>query len=308
MIAIVRVWTTIHRDANEIGEVTLLSLHMDETVAFACISGQTSHISRKLLNHFKGSWFEEHFGQPGPITYPRWTILEKTQRVVYHVDVPPNVLEAFIQLHALPELFDIYSTQLPDCCTYGIKLDTWLRYLAQYFSNQLTLSLKRPREEEEEEEMEKGRWRRDFSRPPKRFRRDFKEWEMGKAFIQWIFDKHPEAASFLDAESESLQVVMAKDQTFPFGEKNIEILSQIFGKDKEIRIKKSIERIVMSHYDVSIKVDKFNDNVSASDLFSYPNHFSRNAVWPVKGTERLSIDDRFIVLTLTWEDWDGSSV
>jgi hypothetical protein len=276
---------------------------VDETVSLASTSGQTMHVSRKLLSNFKGSWFDAHFGQPGPITYPRWTKQEKSNRLVYHLDVPSHVLEAFVQLHALPELFPLWTTQLPDCCTYGIQLDVWLRYMAQYFSNQMTL-LKRPHEDEGEE----NTFRRDFSRPPKRFRRDFKEWEVGKAFIQWILDTHPHATSFLDCETEQLAVVMPRDQKFPLGEKQLEVLSHIFDNDKVKRIKTSLERIILSHHDLSIKVDKFDGNVSGTELFNYPHRLSRERIWPVNGNDRLSIDDRFMLLTLTWEDWNGTSV
>jgi hypothetical protein len=288
----------------------------DETVSFAGITDSTLHVSRKLLSAFRGSWFDEHFGRPGPITYPRWTRTEKSGRTVYHIDVPYDVLEAFIHLHALPELFALWTTQLPDCCKYNRKLETWQRYLALYFSNQMA-SLKRPREGAEEDEkagqMESplvaGHWLRDFSRPPKRFRRDFKEWEVGKAFIKWILDNHPQAGEFTESECEELEIVMSRDQTFPLPDgRQASVLTEIFGEKKEKRIKEALKRIIRSHYAFELKTHTYNSNVAASDLFRHPFNLGRESIWPVKGADRLSIDDRFMVLTFMWEDWDGSSL
>jgi hypothetical protein len=288
----------------------LPSSPIDETVSFAGFSNHVYHISRKLLSNFKGSWFDQHFGQSGPITYPRWTTMDKQTRPIYHVDVPDNVLEAFIHLHAMPELFPIYTLRLPDCCSYGIQLDTWLRYMAQYFSNQ-TESLKRPFPEKEvEPEPTADPWKRDTSRPPKRFKRDVKEWEKAQAFLKWVFDNHPLAKAFLNCDFEELEVVMPRNQTFPMdGVGDIPVLEEIFGKDKKAdRYKQQFKRIILNHYNVSLELGKCVSDISASNLFNYPNNVSRDNIWPVNGKERLSIDDRFMLITFKWADWDGSSV
>lgn len=275
---------------------------MEELVYFRSTDGITQIISRKLLGAFKGSWFDTHFGPDvNPITLAPCDV-DKNNHRFYMVNVPTDVLRAFVQLHSLPELFAHYAETKPDVCKYGTDLDAWQRYLAQYFSNQQTSSLKRAAFEE----------KADFSRPPKRFRRDLKEWEEQVAFLRWALESHPKGEDFLEnAASASLNFVFPKEQTFVSGDRTVTVQRVLFAPaaardDKhEARVRKSLERIIQSHYNVSLKVSKLEASAPASSLFAYPNYMDRASVWPVSGKGTMDIDASFIVLVFEWEDWDG---
>lgn len=184
---------------------------LEEIIYLQANGGHTETLSRTLMDAIPGSWFQRQFGMGRPIVMRPMEITEKKKRPLYLVNVPNDVLVAFVHLLTLPELLPSYSTHLPDSCKYGVKLETWLLYLARYFPGDNLL--KREREEEEVKEDPNAVYAKDTSRPPKRFRRDYLEWEVCMELVDWIFKNHKNIESFLDQGNEYLCVVMPDTQT-----------------------------------------------------------------------------------------------
>jgi len=236
-----------------------------------------------------------------------YRIAEKSGTPVYLINVPHRVLEAFIQILALPELFEEYTARLPECCKYGLDLPTWSRYLTLYFSGAQLLKRPLPCEGEGEG----VEWKRDTSRPPKRYRRDFIEWEFCLALVHWIFENHRHIKAFLRSEHETLDVVMPLDQTLTVGDQEVQIAVPLDArKDGSKRLKDSIQRIVDNHYDYAIEVTEIAVGVHASNVFSYPRSIQKAWTWPLErdDIQKLTLEAKLIVMTFKWLDWDGKSL
>jgi hypothetical protein len=183
-----------------------------------------------------------------------------------------------------------------------------MRYLSKYFSGGRLL--KRSRDESTPEIDETSIFTRDTSRPPKRFRRDYNEWEFCLALITWIFENHKHIQPFLDSEHETLDVVMKDTQTLLVKEKEVRI-KDVFSSDakKQKRLRESMQRVIENHHNYSIKVEELSIDASASAAFNHPMNIDRGYAWPMENDEikNLKIDARLIVMKFKWQDWDGKS-
>lgn len=227
---------------------------LEETIKFKSNDERTVVISRKLMDQFKGSWFHTHFGSEKSIIQKPCDITEKKNKPIYMINVPHHVLEAFIQLMTLPELFDAFTV-----------------------------------------------------------RRDFIEWELCLAFVEWIFEKHEHIQAFLDQGLEFLTVVMPENQAITFNNKDV-LVKDILGGNAERRkrIIKSIERIITHRHDVFLTLETLECQSKASEVWNgyhaYRN-IDRKLAWPVneKTLRSLAMDTPLIILSFKWKDWDGSS-
>lgn len=290
---------------------SFLSL-MESVISFVGTDGPCESISRDVLNTFKGSWFDKHFGGAGEITRPYYHINTKTGRCTYQVNVTGNVLAAFIQLHTLPGLFPLYATQLPDNITYGMKLETWLMYLAKYFPEQVGRP-KRPRDNDNDDDDDPNEITRDTSRPPKRFRCDHREWQMVTGFLDWVVENHPHIDAFRDGIKSRLQIVMSPTQVFTWKHNGTEEEASVtdlftttddFDQNKLDRIKATIVRILSAQYWLEVDTPSIGLKVGTWELGRAPFSLSETGLWPLTYVN-LTTTDTYDVLVLKLKHWDG---
>jgi hypothetical protein len=265
-------------------------------------------VPRELLHAIPGTWFADTFPMHKPArVLPVY--YDKQSRPVYQIFVPSDVFEAFLEILQLPDLLKGYLYELPKCCDYKRPLKVWQLYLTEYFHVDIPLETggklmgKRAREEEKEEEA------RDFSRPPKRFKRDYHDWEVLIALFEYIFEKHPDEDAFQEGTQSTLHCLFGPKASIPWKEHGERpVTADDFIEKKPDALKKAAERVLNAHFDLEVAVKTFEFGLVRALTSGY-NGALRNGItrdyWPDNSP---GFDDTVLVIVLEWKEWDGKSM
>lgn len=270
-------------------------------------------VPRKSFSRIPNTWFTENFPSNGdpPLLLP--TRYDKESRPIYQIFIPQHTLEAFLQILQVPSLLKQYTFELPRPCEYCQKLDVWQLYLAEYFRIDIPLreggllqGKKRAREEVEEAKADEEK--KDFSQPPKRFKRDYHDWEVLIALFDHILKQHPDHQSFEDGIHSTLKCIFGPQSTIPLNEKNILITKGMFIESKMDALKVAAGRVLNHHFHLEVDVKHFDfGTVREMTAYRYAAEGPLRGgiptdAWP---TNSPDFDDEVLVVTLEWKRWDG---